>query len=41
MKFLLSCKRSLENQINNYERDICLYEVWYPYNSSYFLIKNN
>ena len=27
MKFLLSCKRSLENQINNYERDICLYEV--------------
>ena len=30
MKFLLSCKRSLEKQINNYERDICFYEDNYP-----------
>ncbi|WP_310603940.1 hypothetical protein [Anaerosporobacter sp.] len=27
MKFLVSCKKSLENQINNYERDIDFYDV--------------
>jgi hypothetical protein len=27
LKFLLSCKTSLEKQINNYERDIYFYEV--------------
>ncbi|WP_455718874.1 hypothetical protein [Anaerosporobacter sp.] len=27
MKFLLSCKTSLEKQITNYERDIYFYEV--------------
>lgn len=26
MKFLLSCKSSLENQINNYERDVHFYQ---------------
>lgn len=27
LKFLLSCKTSLEKQINNYERDIYFYEI--------------
>ena len=27
LKFLLSCKRSLEKQIDNYERDLCFFHV--------------
>lgn len=27
LKFLLSCKGSLENQINNYEKDLFFYDV--------------
>ena len=27
LKFLISCKRSLEQQIDNYERDLCFYHV--------------
>lgn len=27
LKFLLSCKRSLNNQINNYEKDLYFYDL--------------
>ncbi|WP_167958776.1 hypothetical protein [Anaerosporobacter faecicola] len=27
LKYLLSCKKSLENQLNNYERDLYFYEI--------------